>query len=128
MKMSKVNTMAASKSKAKGRGPVAATVPQDPRVEQLINDLRHGENEMVRSSAAGELGHMKAAKAVSPLIAALKDTHPYVRHGAAWALGEIGADRAVGPLKEAMNDDDEITRGKAAEALGKIESAPKMTM
>ena len=90
-------------------------------VEQLIYDLKNGDNEMVRSAAAGALGHLKSEKAVSALIQALKDRHVYVRHGAAWALGEIKSEKAVAPLKQALNDDDEVTRGKAAEALGKIQ-------
>ena len=100
------------------------TVPSDisaeKSVEQLIQELK-SPDEIIRSTAAGALGHSKSEKAVEPLILALKDNHVYVRHGAAWALGEIRSEKAIDALRQALSDDDEITRGKAAEALGKIQ-------
>jgi HEAT repeats len=93
---------------------------EEKSVDLLIRQLMDSD-EIVRSTAAGELGHRRSEKAVKPLIQALKDPHVYVRHGAAWALGEIGSTAAVDPLRQALNDEDEITRGKAAEALGKIQ-------
>ncbi len=107
--------------------PAGADVPEEKSVDQLIRELRRGENEIVRSTAAGWLGHMKSEKAVLPLIEALRDEHPYVRHGAAWALGEMRSARAVEALRQALHDDDTITRVKAAEALGKIQGAPAVT-
>jgi len=122
-----------SKSKKKAKIPAHVTVeparadtavpsdiPAEKSVEQLIQELKDPD-EIVRSSAAGALGHRKSEKAVEPLILALKDNHVYVRHGAAWALGEIKSETAVDALRLALNDEDEITRGKAAEALGKIQ-------
>jgi len=122
-----------SKSKTKSKKPVHNTVepahadtivpsdiPSEKSVEHLIQELK-SPNEIVRSAAAGALGHSKSEKAVEPLILALKDQHVYVRHGAAWALGEIKSETAVDALRLALNDEDEITRGKAAEALGKIQ-------
>ncbi len=122
-----------SKSKKKAKIPAHVTVeparadtavpsdiPAEKSVEQLIQELKDPD-EIVRSSAAGALGHSKSEKAVEPLILALKDNHVYVRHGAAWALGEIKSETAVDALRLALNDEDEITRGKAAEALGKIQ-------
>jgi HEAT repeat protein len=98
----------------------ASSASSEKTVDKLIQDLKQGENEIVRSSAAGALGQLKAKKAIDPLIKALNDTHVYVRHGAAWALGEIKAEKAVTALKQALNDADEVTRAKAAEALAKI--------
>ena len=122
-----------SKSKKKAKLPAArsteparadtavpADIPGEKSVEHLIQELKDSD-EIVRSSAAGALGHSKSEKAVEPLILALKDNHVYVRHGAAWALGEIKSETAVDALRLALNDEDEITRGKAAEALGKIQ-------
>lgn len=99
---------------------VPSDIPAEKSVEQLIQELKDPD-EIVRSSAAGALGHRKSEKAVEPLILALKDYHVYVRHGAAWALGEIKSETAADALRLALNDEDEITRGKAAEALGKIQ-------
>jgi len=95
-------------------------IPGEKSVEQLIGELSDPD-EIVRSTAAGALGHRKAEKAVEPLIQALHDKHVWVRHGAAWALGEIKSETAIDALRLALNDEDEITRGKAAEALGKIQ-------
>ncbi len=113
-----------NKKKAKtsaGNPSAAAPGPVEKKVEQLLQDLKKGKDEIVRSSAAGALGQLKAEKAVEPLIQALKDSHVYVRHGAAWALGEIKSVKAVGALTEALKDADETTRAKAAEALAKIQ-------
>jgi hypothetical protein len=98
-------------------------ISPEKSVEQLIQELKEGNDEIVRSSAAGALGHIKSEKAVEPLIRALKDTHVYVRHGAAWALGEIKSEKAIEALRQALNDEDEVTRGKAAEALWKIQGS-----
>lgn len=95
-------------------------IPAEKSVDQFLLELKDPD-EIVRSTAAGALGHSKSEKAVEPLILALKDNHIYVRHGAAWALGEIKSKKAIDALRQALNDDDEITRGKAAEALGKIQ-------
>jgi HEAT repeat protein len=99
---------------------ISSENPTGKTVDQLIKALKDPD-EIVRSTAAGALGHTGSKKAVAPLIRALKDTHVYVRHGAAWALGEIRAEEAIDALRMALNDPDEITRGKAAEALGKIQ-------
>jgi HEAT repeat protein len=122
-----------SKSKKKSKAPVHEVIdtagadsavpsdnPPEKSVDQLIRELK-SPDEIVRSSAAGTLGHRKSEKAVKPLILALNDNHPYVRHGAAWALGEIRSEVAIDALRLALNDEDEITRGKAAEALGKFQ-------
>jgi len=91
-------------------------------VDHLIQKLRFDGDEIVRSNAAGALGHTKSKKAIDPLIYALRDRHVYVRNVAAWALGEIGSKRAIDALKlAALSDDDELTRGKATEALWKIQ-------
>jgi len=121
-----------SKSKMKAKKPVhnkiepahadttvTSDIPAEKSVEQLIRELKDP-NEIVRSTAAGTLGHRKSEQAVGPLILALQDNHPWVRHGAAWALGEIKSETATDALRLALNDEDEVTRGKAAEALGKI--------
>jgi HEAT repeat protein len=100
--------------------PVTSDIPTENPVDQLIRKL-NDPDEIVRSTAAGALGHSKSEKAVKPLILALKDNHVWVRHGAAWALGEIKSEKAIDALRLALNDEDEITRGKAAEALGKIQ-------
>ena len=75
---------------------------------------------MVRS-AAEALGRIGDARAVDPLIAALRDEDIYVVRSAAEALGRIGDARAVDPLIAALRDEDVVR--SAAEALGRIGDA-----
>ena len=48
------------------------------------------------------LGKIKDARAVGPLIEALKDEEVLVRISAAVALGELKDTRAITPLKSAL--------------------------
>jgi HEAT repeat protein len=56
----------------------------------------------MRRGAAWALGQIKDARAVEPLLAALKDRDEDVRRAAAGALGEIGDKRAAGVLSAAL--------------------------
>ena len=73
---------------------------------------------IVRSGAAEALGKIGDARAVEPLIQALKDRDYDVRGKAAEALGKIGDARAVEPLIQALKD--EYAQPAAIESLGKI--------
>ncbi len=85
-------------------------------VPGLIKALKYQKDLRFRPAAAGALGQIGDARAVKPLIAALKDRDMNVRRAAAGALGEIGAP-AIGPLVAALGDRD----GEAAAgALGEI--------
>ena len=77
-------------------------------------------HEDVRRLAAGALGELGDARAVEPLIAALKDESEVVRWSAARTLGELGNARAVEPLKELLGDEDAAVRTAAAEALKRL--------
>jgi|GEM_PF-2074041 len=91
-------------------------------VERLIIWLQDPDVE-VRGNAAHVLGKIGDARAIEPLILALKDEKDedgWVSSWAAYALGNIGDDRAVEPLLIALKDKDESTRALAARALGEI--------
>jgi HEAT repeat protein len=95
------------------------------KVDDLIRDLKFGWSPAVRSSAALALVEIGDARAVDPLIEALKDEEVEVRRRAAWALGEIGDPRAIEPLIDALQDEFHprlgwAVQGMAAWALGKI--------
>ena len=78
------------------------------------------EQDVVAQSAADALAKM-GAHSVSGLIAALKGDRFRARQWAAWALGEIGDKRAVDPLIEVMQGDNEYAvRTAAATSLGQI--------
>ena len=88
-----------------------------PAVEPLIAALRD-EDWYVRENAAEALGETKDARAVKPLIEALKDLN--IRSRAAEALGEIKDVRAIDPLIAALGDEEQYFRNNVAGALGKI--------
>ncbi|GAI23533.1 unnamed protein product, partial [marine sediment metagenome] len=70
----------------------------------------------VRLKSAESLGKTKDARAVEPLIQALKDEDAYIRRAAAKALVRIGQP-AMGPLLQALKDEGSRVRQKAAWAL-----------
>jgi len=95
---------------------------QADRVSQLITQLKDPDFR-VRENAAQALGESKDARAVEPLIAALKnykDPASRVRENAARALGKIKDPRAVEPLIAALGDSAYGPREMAAKALGEI--------
>lgn len=79
-------------------------------------------DEDVREAAAGALWRI-GEPAVKPLIQALKGQDRVIRRQAAAALGEIGDEQAVEPLIQALKDEDRYMRRKAAGALGEIKDA-----
>jgi HEAT repeat protein len=86
---------------------------RDP-VKQALAGLRRGAAPQ-RRVAAEELGKMKDARAVEPLIAALQDPDDSVAEAAAAALGRIADPRAIRPLAAALQRP--ATRWSAADAL-----------
>lgn len=75
---------------------------------------------LIRALAVRAMGQAKDEKAVSALVAALKDPVPTIRALAAEALGNIGHSDAVPPLCDALDDKDNQVQYQAALALGKI--------
>ncbi len=88
-------------------------------VKGLIKALGYREDSVVRWHAAGALGAIGDARAVEPLIDALRDSGWEVRSAAVKALVEIGAP-AVRPLIVALKEGREDVRWRVAEALGAI--------
>ena len=89
-------------------------------VTSLIKALAYQKDSLVRWLAAEALGNLGDARAVEPLIAALKDSDSSVRQRAAEALGKLRDTRAVEPLITALKDRDSYVRQRAADALDKI--------
>jgi HEAT repeat protein len=82
----------------------------------------------VRRVAAEALGHLRDARAVEPLSAALKDRGDQaLRLYAAAALGQIGDASAVQPLVAALDDHYANVRKAAAEALAALGWQPDRT-
>ena len=92
-------------------------------VDDLISDLKYGTSN-IRRSAVFELSHPPVdARAVDPLIVALKDENWSVRYSAAESLAYSNDPRAVGPLTTALKDENEFVRSMVATALGEIGDA-----
>ncbi|HUK56042.1 MAG TPA: HEAT repeat domain-containing protein [Nitrospiria bacterium] len=89
------------------------------RVDDLLKMLQ-SKTPMDRREAAHELGRAKDSRAVSPLIAALKDEEPMVRLDVSGALIEIG-EPVVDPLIQAMKlDNDSIFLWNAIRVLEEV--------
>ena len=94
-------------------GVLLSGCSRDP-VKQRMRELQRGPVPQ-RLAAVQELGVLKDARAVGPLIAALQDPQESIADAAAVALGRIGDPRAIGPLAAALSHP--ATRWSAAEAL-----------
>jgi HEAT repeat protein len=79
--------------------------------------------EDVRAAAAVGLGQIDDARALEPLMGSLKDAGSNVRAAAARALGQMGDPRAVDRLIGCLKDHESIVRQAAAGALGEIGDA-----
>ena len=86
----------------------------------LLKALEYQKHWRVRRDAAEALGQIGDARAVGPLIAALRDDISSVRQAAAEALGQIGDTSAVEPLIAALRAASLGVRRAAADALGQI--------
>jgi len=96
-----------------------ATIRYTPAVGSLIDLLKNDPTEDNRRRAAFALGEIGDARAVEPLIAAVRTDRTNVRIGAARALGDLKDPRAIEALIEALIDDWGFEH-VAAKALGKI--------
>jgi HEAT repeat protein len=96
-----------------------------PPVEPLVAVLKGctGHDSWLAGWVARALGKIGDARAVEPLIPALKDEEEYPRKTAAEALGRIGGAGAVEVLNAALKDGDKDVRKTAVEALGRIGDA-----
>ena len=91
-------------------------------VDPMIGLLNH-EWSVNREFAAYELGKLKTASAINPLIQALKDPEGRVRSQAVWSLGHIGSETCVDDLLSCLNQDTlPISRSTVYTALGEIRS------
>jgi len=92
---------------------------QNPISIPALIEALHDENYFVRRTAAMTLGELGDARAVLPLMAAMRDRQ--VRLAAAEALGRIGDARAVPVLLSSLNDrSDRYLRLASAKSLGLI--------
>jgi HEAT repeat protein len=79
---------------------------------------------LIRPQVAAALGLIKDAKAVDPLILALKDGDNNTRYWAAIALGMINDSRAEDPLIQALGEDNAKVREGAGWAIRAMKGHP----
>jgi HEAT repeat protein len=102
---------------------LCATMARGADVNELIKQLKDGDNDARRAAArALAEGGAESKAAVPALIDALKDRDLFVRRFSAQALGEIGPDAssAVRALSAALDDPKKEVKLAAARALGKL--------
>ena len=93
--------------------------PPDLAVPVLCRLVQDADKRSVRENAVTSLGRLDDARAVKPLIAALKDSNWEVRRNAVAALGKLG-DAAVMPLIAALGSSNRKMRRHAAEAPDRL--------
>ena len=104
--------------------PVAQEPKKEPKnaereaqVDKWIESLKDNNPEVV-FTATIELGKLKDARAVQPLMGILKSHRElWPRLGAATSLGDLRAPDAVPTLIDALQDKEELVRSAAANAL-----------
>lgn len=90
----------------------------------IIDSLDERNDYAERIRAARALGQSRDPRAISPLVACLRDVDPRVRRCCAEALLALGSIRSVQAFIERLEDREEsvFTRKVAADALAKIRS------
>jgi HEAT repeat protein len=90
-------------------------------VPELVEHLQEDVNTYVRSASAEALGRIGDARAIFPLMDALRDSCSFVRRAAAIALGQMQAKEAQGALLNALDDANFYVRRAAINAVGKLD-------
>ncbi len=111
----------------RGRAAGAAAVLgklKDPGAFEVAIVALSDKQPNVRAYATQSLAELNDARAVTPLIAALRqDGNSSVRWRAAIALGKLGDPRAIGPLTAALKDRSGTVKLEAQRALEEISKA-----
>lgn len=99
---------------------VAVAAPARPKLAQLTEQLKSGEDFRLRVQAALDLGATRDERAVQPLVGALDDRNASVRAAAAAALGRLGDRRAVDELERHASDPSDSVRTEVRTALMRL--------
>ncbi len=93
---------------------------QADKVSVLSTQLLSGATAKAQTKAARLLGRSHDARALKPLVKALKSKNLQVRQAAAHALGGLGDSRALPALQRTTRDSNREVRKAATEAIGII--------
>ena len=99
-------------------------VARAANVDELVRILFTEKNFKLRANAARLLGKSKDARALKPLVEALKDEHPIVRSAACAALPNFDDVRVIGEIEKMESDADDAVR-RACKAALKTLQRPK---
>src|SRR5262245_2538802 len=99
---------------------VAVAAPARPKLAQLTEQLKSGEDFRLRVQAALDLGASKDERAVPALVGALDDRNASVRAAAAAALGRLGDRSAVAELESHAADPSDSVRTEVRTALMRL--------
>ncbi len=91
---------------------------QQALVPVLADFLAVDHDTAVRGAAARALGNLRAPLAVSPLLAALRDTAALVRQKSLVSLQHLWSPRVEAAVRRGLRDPDETVRFIAAQMLG----------
>ncbi len=89
-------------------------------VPEIVEHLQEDVNTYVRSACAEALGRIGDARAIFPLMDALRDPCSFVRRAAAIGLGQMQAKEAQGALLRTLEDSNFYVRRAAINAVGKL--------
>lgn len=94
---------------------------RDPRLLQLIDQLREEDRWKSRAEAAMLLGRSKDFRARKPLTRALEDGHYAVRTAALRSLAHLGDVRAIPAILDRFADQEPFVRIQAEKALDRFQ-------
>jgi hypothetical protein len=100
---------------------VGSAASASPKLAELIERLRNGDDFRVRVQAALELGRTQDGGAVASLVKALDDENASVRAAAAAGLKNIGDKSALKPLKAHLQDPSDAVRSQIKDTIRALE-------
>ncbi len=109
---------------AAGGAPArVAAAPEEDKVAFLALKLKDASSFKIRLKAAVMLGRLADARAVEPLVRALRDESYVVRGAAARALGNLGLPMAAGSVEsifKLVDDEEPFVQQEARQALMRL--------
>jgi TolA-binding protein len=105
---------------------VGSVASASPKLSELVERLKNGDDFRVRVQAALELGRTRDSAAVASLVKALDDTNASVRAAAAAGLKNIGDKSAIKPLKAHLQDPSDAVRSQIKDSIRSLELEDKV--
>ena len=104
---------------------VGSVASASPKLSELVERLKNGDDFRVRVQAALELGRSRDSAAVPSLVKALDDSNASVRAAAAAGLKNIGDKSAIKPLRAHLQDPSDAVRSQIKDSIKSLELEDK---